>query len=151
MAQTTTSWRTGKSGNPNGRPPMRTRPLATALREIGAESVAERENRTAVASLVWQALRTGKLELDSGTHLQLTAKEWLDLLKWVHQHVDGGLNRKDQYTEAHDQQSQLDELLADLDVSSDASEAESESVPAPTPTAVPTPSSPPEPLLHTQS
>ncbi|MBX3084814.1 MAG: hypothetical protein KF716_24480 [Anaerolineae bacterium] len=149
MAQTATSWRTGKSGNPNGRPPMRTRPLATALREIGAESVAERENRTAVASLVWRALRTGKLELDSGTQLQLTAKEWLDLLKWVHQHVDGGLNRKDQYTEARDQQSQLEELFADLDLSPDDDETAPD--PAPTPTTVPAPAPTPEPLLHTQS
>jgi len=151
MAQSTTTWRNGQSGNPKGRPPMRTRPLATALREIGAESVAERENRTAVASLVWQALRTGTLELDSGTHLQLTAKEWLDLLKWVHLHVDGALQRKDQSSEARDQQSQLDELLADLDASPDDTAAESESTPAPSSTSVPTPSSPPEPLLHTQS
>jgi hypothetical protein len=141
MAQTNTSWRNGQSGNPKGRPPMRTRPLATALREIGAEQTADQENRTTVALLVWKALRTGNLELDSGKRIDLTAKEWLELVKWVHHHVDGGLKHKDQYAETRDQQSQLAEILADLDFDDASAESDAPADPV----------SQPEPVLRPES
>jgi hypothetical protein len=142
MAQSTTSWRNGASGNPKGRPPMRTRPLATVLREVGAEEVSERENRTAVATLIWRALRTGNLELESGKRLALNAKEWLDLVRWVHLHIDGRLESKEQSAEARDQQSQLEELFDQEEP------APAETEPSPQSVAS-TPS--PEPVLHTLS
>ena len=147
MAQTTTSWRNGQSGNPNGRPPMRTRPLATVLREVGAAAVSDRENRTAVATLIWQALRTGKLELDSGNRMELTAREWLDLVKWVHLHVDGGLERKEQSAEARDQQSQLEEMVEGLETASEDTKLDA----APDTGTDPAASPQLEPMLHTLS
>jgi len=141
MAQSTTTWRNGQSGNPKGRPPMRARPLATVLREIGAKENAERENRTAVATLIWGALRTGRLALDNDKQLDLTAKEWLDLVKWVHLHIDGGLERKSQYAEASDQASQLEEGLQECH------QPDPDPVPAPADASDPAS----EPVLHTLS
>jgi uncharacterized protein DUF5681 len=83
-------WQKGQSGNPSGRP---ARPLSQALRALGEhDSFGDISNRQLVARLVWQALVCGSIPLVGGRTLELSVKEWLDLVKWLHQHVDGSIH-----------------------------------------------------------
>jgi hypothetical protein len=83
-------WQKGQSGNPTGRP---ARPLSQMLRTLSEhDSFGDITNRQLLARLVWQALICGEIPLVGGRTLELNIKEWLDLVKWLHQHVDGSLH-----------------------------------------------------------
>ncbi len=83
-------WQKGQSGNPRGSAP---RALATVLREVGEhDSFGDITNKKLLARMIWQALACGSISLVGGRTFDLTLKEWLDLAKWLHQHVDGSLS-----------------------------------------------------------
>lgn len=42
-----------------------------------------------VASLAWELLTAGQAVLPNGKTLVLDPQDWLGLLKWVYQHIDG--------------------------------------------------------------
>jgi Family of unknown function (DUF5681) len=80
----------GQSGNPRGRP---ARTLAQGLREMAEhDSFDDIQNKTLLARMIWQALACGTVNLVGGRILELRMKEWLDLAKWLHQHIDGTLH-----------------------------------------------------------
>jgi hypothetical protein len=64
--------------------------LAEILREVANhDSYADITNRQLLARMIWEALACGTITLVGGRTFELTLKEWLDLMKWLHTHVDG--------------------------------------------------------------
>ena len=83
----------GQSGNPKGRPP-KDRALTALLEMAGAKSVILDNGEKVtpkryVASLVWQALMTGNVALPDGKAIKLGGKDWVELVKFLYNHVDG--------------------------------------------------------------
>lgn len=82
-------WSKGKSGNQKGRP-AKGRVLAQALRDTGAfDSYGDLTNQQLLARMVWEGLALGTITFSSDRTLELNVQEWLELVKWVHAHVDG--------------------------------------------------------------
>lgn len=89
------AWTKGQSGNPKGRPPKE-RALTAMLeraagRRLPGEGVVPRQE---TARLVWQALATGKMTFERGgddekVTLRLGPDEWIRLLAWTYEHIDG--------------------------------------------------------------
>lgn len=81
----------GQSGNPHGRP-KRGRALAELLEAVGLERLdlkgKQTTNREALAGLVWQGATTGSIKLGRRV-LRFSTGEWLELVKFIHAHVDG--------------------------------------------------------------
>jgi hypothetical protein len=104
-------WQKGQSGNPKGRPRSE-RALANALREVGErDSFGDLPNKAFMARLVWQAIATGQITLVGERTLTLTAKEWLDLVKWLNLHVDGSIHTQDVPTAADKRPSPPDRIV----------------------------------------
>jgi hypothetical protein len=83
-------FRKGETGNMKGRPKSG-RALAQVLRETGEyDSYGELSNKQLVARMIWEGLAWGKISCVGGKTINLNGKEWLDLVKWVHSHIDGG-------------------------------------------------------------
>jgi hypothetical protein len=83
----------GKSGNPAGRPRGGSRYLANVLLEAGKrKDWSPLTNAETVSRNVWAGLVFGEIDFGGGKSYRLTAREWLDLLRWLHQHVDGTIN-----------------------------------------------------------
>jgi len=83
----------GQSGNPNGRPP-KNRALTDLLEKAGNVVIDTKDGKRAarkrvVAALAWELVTSGKAELPNGETLKLAANDWLGMLKWIYQHIDG--------------------------------------------------------------
>lgn len=82
----------GQSGNPNGRPP-RNRTLTAILERAGAKRFDYDGKpvpaKRLIAILLWDVATTGKCELPGGKKLDVSPSDWLDLVKWLYQHIDG--------------------------------------------------------------
>jgi hypothetical protein len=95
-------WRKGESGNKTGRPP-KGRALAQVLRQTGEfDSYGDLTNQQLLAQMVWEGLAMGTITFSSGRTLELNVKEWLELVKWVHAHVDGTYRPEEQENDKED-------------------------------------------------
>ncbi len=85
-------WQKGQSGNAKGKQPN-TRALATVLREMGEQdSYADISNQRLLARAIWEGLSHGEIKLISGKRYELGLREWMELMRWLHNHVDGALH-----------------------------------------------------------
>lgn len=85
-------WKPGQSGNPAGKPPN-SRALATLLREAGDKKIRKDGHFVArnaiVAEGIYELLTLGETILPNKTKIKVNARDWLELVKFVHTHVDG--------------------------------------------------------------
>lgn len=82
-------WQKGQSGNPKGKQ-ANVRAMAAMLRDVGElNSHAEMSNQELLARAVWEGLSCGEITLVGDRRYELGLHEWLELMKWVHHHVDG--------------------------------------------------------------
>jgi hypothetical protein len=87
-------WKPGESGNPNGRP-LKNRALTTILEQAGNRTILDATTGKAharkriLARLVWQLATEGKVTLPNNANLVLDPADWIGLVKWIYQHVDG--------------------------------------------------------------
>jgi hypothetical protein len=93
MARSSTSFKPGQSGNPNGRP-KKSRALTEILEKAGNATIEDadgkrRGGKRIVARLVWEGISTGEVSFPGGKRLKLSPADWFDLLKWVYAQVDG--------------------------------------------------------------
>ena len=87
------TWPKGTSGNPNGRPPKH-RALTEILRKRGSRTIEDvdgkrRSGNRVVARLMWDGASTGRIQFPDGRTLTLKLNDWLDLVKFLHVHIDG--------------------------------------------------------------
>ena len=83
----------GQSGNPNGRPP-KNRALTDLLEAAGNATIDDKDGKRrakkrVVASLAWELLTEGQVELPTGKILKVSPQDWIGLYKWIYQHIDG--------------------------------------------------------------
>ena len=94
MARSSTTWQKGMAPlNPQGRP-KRGQALTEILAAYGAVPVArggqpEQPAKHILAQLVWSAVLTGEVELPDGRVRTLNTQEWIDVVKWLYERVDG--------------------------------------------------------------
>jgi hypothetical protein len=82
-------WIPGMLGNPRGRPPKK-RAMAEIIRTTSGEQNASGETyQMALARALWSGISSGRIAFDSGKTFDLEFKDWIELLKWVLEHVDG--------------------------------------------------------------
>lgn len=91
MAKSSTTYKPGQSGNPNGRPPKE-RELAALLLKAGSKSVEVDGKRVSgkqfVSQAVWELVTTGKTRVGD-RELLLGSEGWFEIVKWIHTHIDG--------------------------------------------------------------
>lgn len=82
----------GQSGNPNGRPPKK-RALTDILESTGngkkvyGNGVAPKK---LLGELLWEAAATGSVTfVDSGQATPLAIEDWISVVKFIYQHIDG--------------------------------------------------------------
>ena len=82
----------GSSGNPNGRPP-KSRALTAILEKAGAKAHDVDGRRVAgkrlLATMVWELATTGKATFPDGTELQVSPRDWIEVVKWLYSQIDG--------------------------------------------------------------
>lgn len=84
----------GTTNNPNGRPPN-SRALTEILKQTGNRTIEDKltgkrqARKRILARLVWQLATEGKVVLPNGTGLELDPEDWIGLVKWIYQHIDG--------------------------------------------------------------
>ena len=87
-------WKPGESGNPNGRPTKESS-LTYILGffaddQINFEPGTHRvEKKIILARMIWDSLIWGKVEFPTGRVIELEANEWLNVVKWLYNRVDG--------------------------------------------------------------
>ena len=85
-------WKAGESGNPRGRPP-KSRALTAILEKAGNKALDVDGTRVAgkrlLAAMVWQLATTGKATFPDGTELQVSPRDWLEVVKWLYTQIDG--------------------------------------------------------------
>jgi len=90
-------WASGKSGNPSGRP-KQIKLLSEVLREASVarmEAAPQRISfRKYLARMVWDGLTQGTLRFSDGRVIELGARDWMDLVKWVFANVENAQARK---------------------------------------------------------
>ena len=91
IAQNSSRWGKGQSGNPKGRP-AKQRALTELLRlegekpvTIGGEVVLAQE---ALAKAVWQLALTGEVWLMGNRLAASSVTEWTQVVKWLYTHVE---------------------------------------------------------------
>jgi hypothetical protein len=94
MARSSTTWQKGMAPlNPHGRP-KKGAALTEILAAYGAVPVTkssqpEQPAKHILAQLVWSAVLTGEVELPDGRLRTLNTQEWIDVVKWLYERVDG--------------------------------------------------------------
>jgi hypothetical protein len=91
IAQNSSRWTTGQSGNPKGRTP-RKRALTEMLRIqgekpilVGGEEISAQE---ALAKAVWQFAVTGEVWLMGNRLTASSVTEWAHVVKWLYTHIE---------------------------------------------------------------
>ncbi len=82
----------GQSGNPAGRP-RKKRPLAETILEQSYRPNPDcpvYSNQQVLSILIWNGLTSGMVHFGHISY-KLSRRDWLDLIKWASQHVDGPL------------------------------------------------------------
>jgi hypothetical protein len=82
----------GKSGNPAGRPRGKRSLANTLLDASERKDFCPLTNGQMLSRHIWQGLLFGEIDMGRDRAYKLTAREWMDLVKWTHQHVDGTVN-----------------------------------------------------------
>jgi hypothetical protein len=91
IAQNSSRWTAGQSGNPKGRPPKQ-RMLTDLLRIEGEKSIVvggeEVAGQEALAKAVWQFALTGEVWLSGKRLVAESVKEWASVVKWLYMQVE---------------------------------------------------------------
>ena len=87
-------YKPGECGNPNGRPPGK-EALTEILRFFADDQINFKphtprvEKKIWLARMIWDGLIQGKVKFPDGHTIKLKPNEWLDMVKWVHNRLDG--------------------------------------------------------------
>lgn len=85
-------WQKGQSGNPSGRKP-KNRALTDILEKAGAATLTadgkKISGKRLMAQLLWEAVTTGKAHFPDGRTLEIAPQDWLAIVKFLYQHIDG--------------------------------------------------------------
>ncbi|MFN8421427.1 MAG: hypothetical protein U0528_19615, partial [Anaerolineae bacterium] len=113
MAKTSTSFKSGQVVKGRGRPrkpKVEGRAVAQKMRSLSYDIDGPYENREWMAVQLWAAVRTGRIHFsEQDRYVELTAREWLDMVQWIAHHLDGGLNLTDLSQDLLTQQDDLAE------------------------------------------
>lgn len=77
----------GQSGNPKGRP-KKERTLTAILEKAGNVKHDDVTAKKVLADLLWEGATTGRVTFGD-TPKPLDAQDWLGLVKFIYQHIDG--------------------------------------------------------------
>jgi len=92
MAKTSTTFRPGQSGNPNGRPTKK-RALTEILERAGAATVLvdgkKITGKHLVARLLWQAATTATVQFPDSVPMGVALEDWIAIVKFIYTQVDG--------------------------------------------------------------
>lgn len=85
-------WEAGQSGNPAGRP-KKNRAWTAILERAGSKKIdtpdGKRTRKQVLAELVMQAITTGRVDFPNGESMELSPRDWQDMLWKAYGQVDG--------------------------------------------------------------